>query len=118
MISAFNSPAPGVWRIEAEVTEKKGKTKSRQFAVAIDPTADELRTFTPNRALLKDVAEKTGGQVIEPIELETFLSKLPEHTQMNTINQQIPVWHEPTLFLLVLICFVTEWFLRRWKGLP
>ncbi len=116
--AAFISPAPGAWRIEAEITEKKGKTKSRQFAMAIDPAADELRTFTPNRALLKDIAEKTGGQVIEPGDLETFLAKLPERAQMNTINQQIPIWHEPTLFLLVLICLVAEWFLRRWKGLP
>ena len=76
------------------------------------------RRAKPNRALLKDISEKTGGQVVEPKDLESFLAKLPERTQMNTINQQIPVWHKPTLFLLVLICLVAEWFLRRWKGLP
>jgi len=115
--AAFPSPASGAWRIEAEVTEKD-KTKSRQFAMAIDPAADEFRTFTPNRALLEDIAQKTGGQVVEPKDLEAFLGKLTERTQMNTINQQVPIWHQPTFFLLVLICFVTEWFLRRWKGLP
>jgi hypothetical protein len=29
-----------------------------------------------------------------------------------------PIWHTPAMFAFALACFVSEWGLRRWKGLP
>jgi hypothetical protein len=29
-----------------------------------------------------------------------------------------PLWQEPVVFLFALACFVAEWGIRRWKGLP
>ena len=29
-----------------------------------------------------------------------------------------PVWHQPWVFLLAILCLTAEWGLRRWKGLP
>jgi hypothetical protein len=29
-----------------------------------------------------------------------------------------PLWHKPVVFLLVLGCFLAEWGIRRWKGMP
>jgi hypothetical protein len=29
-----------------------------------------------------------------------------------------PLWHTPAMFGFALLCFVSEWGLRRWKGLP
>ena len=115
--ATFTAPAPGAWRIEAGITDK-GDTQTRQLAMVHDPVAEEFHSFTPNRPLLESIAEKTGGKVIEPDNLEAFLKTLPQITQLNTVNIHTPVWHRPTLFLLVLACFVAEWFLRRWKGLP
>jgi len=28
------------------------------------------------------------------------------------------LWQNPAVFLFVLACFVTEWGIRRWKGMP
>ena len=29
-----------------------------------------------------------------------------------------PFWHTPGMFALALACFLAEWGLRRWKGMP
>jgi hypothetical protein len=29
-----------------------------------------------------------------------------------------PLWQEPAVYLFALGCFVAEWGIRRWKGLP
>jgi hypothetical protein len=29
-----------------------------------------------------------------------------------------PVWHTPAMFAFALACLLTEWGVRRWKGMP
>ncbi len=51
-------------------------------------------------------------------DLDKFVRNLPEHRAPITETWSEPLWHKPAVFLLVLACFVAEWGIRRWKGLP
>ena len=74
--------------------------------------------LTPNVALLEPVAQKTGGAVIAAGDLEKFARSLPEKKSPVMETTSHPLWQTPAMFLLALACFLGEWGVRRWKGLP
>jgi hypothetical protein len=50
--------------------------------------------------------------------LERFARELPNRKAPVMESASIPLWHTPAMFLFALACFVAEWGVRRWKGLP
>ena len=117
--STFVVREAGAYSVEAIVTQADGK-RVGQAATGwtSDPAAEEFRSLKPNRALLATLAQRTGGEIIAMKDLEKFVRALPERSAPITETWSYPLWHKPLLFLFVLACFVTEWGIRRWKGLP
>jgi uncharacterized membrane protein len=108
----------GGYRAETTVTDSAGAAVgSAQAGWASDPAADEFRTLQPNRALLEEIAKKTGGEMVSIEKLDAFAAQLPYKQVPITENWTTPFWHQPFIFLFALACFATEWGLRRWKGL-
>jgi hypothetical protein len=100
------------------VTDADGKEAGRaEVGWTSDPAADEFRSLKPNRALLELIAKKTGGEVISINSLDDFANGLPRRSAPITESWTSPLWHQPAVFLLALLCFLAEWGLRRWKGL-
>jgi hypothetical protein len=117
--ATFVARQAGAYSVEAQVTRSDGVIAGQAAAGwASDPAADEFRSLKPNRALLEDIARKTGGELIEMDELENFVRGLPKRQAPITETHASPLWHQPWVLLLVLGCFVAEWGIRRWKGLP
>lgn len=109
----------GAYAVETLVTEAEGKVVGRSATGwTCDPGADEFRTLKPNRALLESIAKQTGGEVVAAADLEKFVRQLPERRTPIMETWTRPLWHKPAVLLFVLACFVAEWGLRRWKGLP
>ena len=50
--------------------------------------------------------------------LQKFVRDLPNRGAPITETASSPLWHQPAVFLFALACFLTDWGLRRWKGLP
>jgi uncharacterized membrane protein len=88
----------------------------------VDFEAREFQSVQVNHALLKELAQKTGGQVVLARDLDQFVKTLPAKTAPITETLVRPLWDLPgvlpLLFGLVLVCFALEWTLRRWRGLP
>lgn len=82
----------------------------------------EFQSIRANRPLLARIAHQTGGRVVELDELDRFARDLPAQEAPISDMWVRPLWDLPgvlpAMFLLALSCFVTEWALRRWKGLP
>jgi uncharacterized membrane protein len=109
----------GGYKAVATVKNTSGADLGRAEAGwSTDLAAEEFRSLTPNVALLEDLARKTGGEVIAAADLEKFAKRLPQQRApvMETWSQ--PAWHTPLMFAFALGCLLTEWGLRRWKGLP
>ena len=108
----------GGYLAEAVVTNTVGAEVGRaQVGWSSDPSAEEFRSLKPNRALLEEIARKTGGEVIDLNNLEAFAGSLPQRKVPIAESWTIPLWHQPVVFLLALACFIGEWTLRRWKGM-
>ncbi len=82
-----------------------------------DPAAEEFKSLKPNRALLEQVARQTGGQIIKADGLDAFVAGLPNRKAPITEAWTLPLWHRSAVFLFALGCFVTEWGLRRMRGM-
>ena len=108
----------GGYHAEAVVTDTTGMEAGRAEAGwTSDPAADEFRSLKPNRALLEAIAKRTGGEVISMSALESFAKGLPNRKAPITESWTSPLWHQASVFLFALACFVAEWGLRRRRGL-
>ena len=108
----------GGYLAEAVVTDSNGAEVGRaEAAWTADPAADEFKSLKPNRALMEQIARQTGGQVIEAGRLDAFAAGLPSLKAPITETWSVPLWHRSAVFLFALACFITEWGLRRSKGM-
>jgi hypothetical protein len=109
----------GAYVAEATVTQADGRIAGKALTGWVsDPATEEFRSLKPNRALLETIARRTGGELVALEDLERFVRRLPQRRAPITESWSYPLWHQPTVFLFVLICFLADWGIRRWKGLP
>ena len=111
--------ATGGYQATAYVTNDVGAEIGRaQAGWSTDLAAEEFRSLTPDVSLLETIAHRTGGQIISADHLDEFARKLPRKQAPVMESWTYPLWHTPAMFAFALICFVSEWGLRRWKGMP
>ena len=109
----------GAYLADVEVTDLTGKILGHAQAGWVhDPAAEEFRSLAPNRALLEELARRTGGEVIPWSGLDSLAKKLGRAPAAISENFSEPLWQQGWVFLVVLTCFLSEWGWRRWKGLP
>lgn len=109
----------GGYKAVASVKNNAGADLGRSEAGwSSDLAAEEFRSLVPNIALLEDLARKTNGQVVAAADLDSFARKLPELRAPVMETWSYPAWHTPLMFGFALACLLTEWGLRRWKGMP
>lgn len=109
----------GAYFVEARVTQADGQPIGQASAGWVsDAAADEFRSLKPNRAFLETLARRTGGQVLRMSQLREFVRRLPNRRAPVSEPWSEPLWQQPAIFLFVFACFVADWGVRRWKGLP
>ena len=117
--AAFAPREAGAYLAEVEVTDKAGKVLGKSQAGWVnDPAAEEFSSLVPNRALLEELARRTGGQIIDWTKLSELPSLLSARPAPITETESHSLWNQSWVFLAVLACFLTEWGWRRWRGLP
>jgi uncharacterized membrane protein len=117
--ATFDPREAGAYVGLAEVKDRSGLLLGRAEAGWVhDPAAAEFQSLKPNRALLEELARRTGGSVVEPDELNQWSVRLEQAPAPIMELASRPLWHNPWIFLLLIGCFLTEWAWRRWRGLP
>ena len=113
----------GSYLARAVVTDADGlQAGDAQAGWTVDLEAREFRSIGTNRPLLEKIAQQTGGRMVELDALGRFARDLPGREAPITETLITPVWDLrgilPAVFLFILMCFIGEWALRRWKGMP
>jgi uncharacterized membrane protein len=117
--ATFSPRVAGAYRAEVSVTAADGSDVGRrETGWAVEPETEEFRSLSGNRALLEQLANDSGGEVIDMDDLDRFVSSLPNRKIPITENWTYPLWHQWTVLALAIGCLVGEWGLRRWRGLP
>jgi hypothetical protein len=81
------------------------------------PDSIEMLNTQCNRALLEQVAEMTGGQVIPPTAMAEVLELVSFTPDVTENVQRTPLWNRWSNLFIVLGCLFTEWIVRKGKGL-
>jgi len=113
----------GGYLARVSVTDTKNiELGNTQTGWTSDLDAREFRSIKVNRSLLENIAQRTGGKIIELDELDKFARSLPSQNVPITDMWIRPLWDlrwiSLAIFLFILICLSGEWTLRRWKGMP
>jgi uncharacterized membrane protein len=117
--AAYLPRATGGYKVTACVTNSAGLEVGRAEAGwSTDLAAEEFRSLTPNVALLESLAHKTAGEVVRAEALDQFARRVLQRPAPIMDAWTYPLWHTPAIFGFALACFLGEWGLRRWKGLP
>ncbi|MBI1311978.1 hypothetical protein GC176_11855 [bacterium] len=117
--AVFVPQEPGTWTLTASALTADSETlDADETGVMFDPEVDEFRHPGLNRELLEQLAERTGGEVVEAERLDDFVSELQNRPAPVMTTWTMPLWDQPYVFLVVLGCLLGEWGLRRTKGLP
>jgi hypothetical protein len=83
-----------------------------------EPGRREFQNLEARQDLLEKLARNTGGEIVDPERLLDFVADLPNRKNVVSEPWVHPFWHQWWVFGLAVACFVGEWGLRRWKGLP
>ena len=110
----------GVGRYEVEAVAMLGKEElGRDKAIfQVRPASAEMRQTGQNVALLKMLAEQSGGKYF-PIEKIAELPKsLRDATHTIIKHRDVDLWDRPWIFALIIGLLCSEWFFRKRNGLP
>lgn len=97
-----------VLRAQSHESEVSGTV---EFVVATDPLEDRDTAAKPQIA--KDIAKASGGKVIQPTELPSFINSLPSQEMSRVVSREIELWDMPVLYLLLILFSGLEWYRRR-----
>ena len=118
-VAAYAPKEPGPYRAVATAAGPDGAPLGeRETGWVAQPSADEFARLTPDRDFLKSLAARTGGEVVEPGQLDRFVASLETRAAPIMEPWTIPAWHNPVFFLAAILFLAAEWGLRRTHGLP
>jgi hypothetical protein len=116
--TTFVSRESGAYRVTAEVKTPEGDLiEQRESGWVSEPAAGEFLNLEPNREFLASLAEKTGGQVIDMDQLDSFANSFGNRTVPVSETQTRPWWHRWWIFTAAIFLLVVEWGTRRMTGL-
>ncbi|SHI87194.1 Uncharacterized membrane protein [Rubritalea squalenifaciens DSM 18772] len=88
--------------------------------VATSPP-NEKDNLNPDPVFLRELVESTGGKIIHPSELETFLTEAFSDQERIEVEANLiwqPAWAKWFPPLIILSLLASEWVIRRRQGLP
>tara|TARA_R100000750_G_scaffold62412_2_gene56104 strand:- start:519 stop:1172 length:654 start_codon:yes stop_codon:yes gene_type:complete len=117
-VSNYVSRTPGIYRATVKASNPDGsEINQTETGWISEPVTDEFLSLNPNREFLETIAAKTGGEIVSLNALEEFVRSLPDR-EIPVVEPEIhSIWHKWSIFLLAVGLLVSEWGLRRWKGL-
>ena len=109
---------PGAYRAQVSVNASdQRRVGEREVGWTAEPAPDELRSLTPNRRLLEDLAAQTGGEIVRSEDLGTFSRSLQRREAPIQRRHIDPLWNHWLVLAVSILCLTGEWGLRRWSGL-
>ncbi len=113
--ASFEAKLPGVYRVTLSTPEMVPATQEARFC-AYDYSVETIDT-SADPATMRDVAQASGGQYLDPAEPRRLLSLLEQaHPPRQASREAEFLWDRPSLFAAIVGLLTIEWFMRRRRG--
>jgi hypothetical protein len=115
--ATFEAPFEGEY--EAQVIARQGEQTigSDRITIRVTQPVIEYANTNPDRPLLREIAQRSGGQYLEPSELDkiTELVELRpyETTRARNETEAVPAWDRWWFALIFLGLMAGEWLVRK-----
>ena len=117
-VAEFSSREPGAYKIIAVAKSPEGEVvETRETGWVSDPAIDEFESLQPNRDFLQQIADETGGELVEVANLESFAAGFDSKKVPVSETQTVPWWHRWSIFAAAIGLLLVEWGARRMWGL-
>ena len=117
-IAEFSSREPGAYRVVATANSPEGELiETRETGWVSDPAVDEFASLQPNRNFLQQIADKTGGELVEAANLDSFAAGFDSKKVPVSETKTVPWWHRWSIFGAAIGLLLAEWGARRMWGL-
>ncbi|MBK9189154.1 MAG: hypothetical protein IPM33_09395 [Phycisphaerales bacterium] len=108
----FIAPRPGVYRVTSADPILAGVDLGARLEVIV--ADDEMRIPQTDHATLAQIAQATGGRMLQPEELGTLGATLPNRELRLLGAPDIEtLWDKPLAFVLLMLLLTLEWAGRR-----
>ncbi|XZE32172.1 hypothetical protein SH501x_002911 [Pirellulaceae bacterium SH501] len=108
----------GVYTVEAKCSGPDGSDLGTvESGWVHEPLAMEFKGLGENRELLNELAEKSGGKVIQWDELDSFVKNVPSDQVPVKEKRVFPLWHQSWVIVAAIACLCFEWGWRRRYGM-
>jgi len=84
----------------------------------VSDQSKEDKILIPDEKFLAELAEKTGGRVLQQDELNDFASNVPQENFKVVEERSEPIWNRPWVFIIIILLLSGEWWIRRTRGMP
>jgi len=88
---------------------------------AVGPLTLEFKETRANAALLRQIAQRSGGSFFTPETLRALSAALSTSGSFTAVRyeeaRETELWHLPVFFLIVVLLLTTEWVLRKRSGM-
>ncbi len=113
----FTPEESGLYRMQLVARDDAGEvvaTRQEAILVAADNREFQNARYAPD--FLATLASTTGGQAFSLDQLEALAHAIPLPLHENADRVLLHLWRIPVFFLLLVLCMIPEWYLRRRKG--
>jgi uncharacterized membrane protein len=109
----FEPQLPGNWYVEAMTSRAGEPEEVMRTGIYVEPESREHTSLRANPALLRRIADATGGQHLDADDLSALPDALRYSSAGITETVDRPFWDAPAFFALLLLLKSSEWLLRR-----
>jgi hypothetical protein len=105
-------------KVAEELLAQSGEENQAKATITITAgDSIEMLNTHCNTALLEQIAQMTGGQVIPPTAISEVLQLVSFTPEVNETIERTPLWNRWSNLFIVLGCLFSEWIVRKAKGL-
>jgi len=109
--------APGEYRYQASVTRRGAPLGEDDGEFGVGDFSAEFLDIERNDALLRSIAEGSGGALLDAADLPDWSGDLSLPSRTRWIREEKELWNHLLLFLVIVGLLSAEWFLRKRRGL-
>jgi uncharacterized membrane protein len=103
----------GTWYFEAVAHRNDEAVATARASIHYDSGQAEYFNIRRDSAQLRALSEATGGQYLEPQDLDALPDLLRYSSSGITVQEYRAIWDAPAIFILLLMLKAGEWLLRR-----
>lgn len=112
----FTPEHPGIYEMSVQA-RAAGKLSEGKLHLPVGTVTPDHYGAEMREGVLRRMAEETGGRFLRARDASALVDELPLSTSGASVQERLPLWDMPAVFLLLVALLGFEWLYRRWRGL-